>query len=176
MIPFYRQSFVMEVHKAFVSEEEKPSDGAQNVTLIKKRGRVVGLSPGRDQKQPSEDELDTSFSNTLYSEGELGHSELEEAPVNGQCGRPSTLHRFKRDHPLYDSHGTQFITNNGQHVPNFLGATLPRCDQGDRKFYCSTTLALFKPWKNGKDLKKSPSISWDDEFNAHSFKRKNSPR
>ena len=47
-VPFYWQSFVMEVRKAFDSEEEKPSYGVQKVTLIKKRGRVVGLSPVQD--------------------------------------------------------------------------------------------------------------------------------
>ena len=210
-IPFYWQSFVMEARKAFDLEEEKPSDGAQKLTLVKKRGRVVGLSPVQDylyrapelehvnlyewircykreklpkkktktdcvqdeaetdngsQEQPFEDE-NSSFSSAMYSETELGVP--EEIPANAQC-RPSTLYRFKQNHPLHDSHGTRFISNNSRRVPNFSGATLPRCDQGDREFYCSTMLTLFKPWRNGRDLKKAPSISWDDEFSMHPFK------
>jgi hypothetical protein len=42
-VPLYWQSFVMKVCKAF--EDEKPLDRAQKVTLIEKRGRVIGLSP-----------------------------------------------------------------------------------------------------------------------------------
>ena len=214
-VPFYWQSFVMEVRKAFDSEEEKPSYGVQKVTLIKKRGRVVGLSPVQDylyrapelehvnlyewircykreklpkkktkpdcmqeepkvddnsQEQPFEDEVDSSFSSAFYSEREL-LGDQEETPTKAQH-QSSTLYRFKNNHPLYDSHGTRFISNNSRRVPNFSGATLPRCDQGDREFYCSTMLTLFKPWRHGRDLKKSPSISWDDEFNTHSFNEK----
>ena len=49
---------------------------------------------------------------------------------------------------------------------------MPRCDQGDREFYCSTMLTLFKPWRHGRDLKKSQSVSWDDKFSTHAFKEK----
>ena len=171
-VPFYWQSFDMEVHKDF--EEEKPSDEAQKVTLIKRRGRVVGLSPVQDylycapelehvnlyewircykreklpknmtkqegtcmepeaddssEEQFFEDGNDSSFSSAVYSERELGDS--QETPVKAR-GRPSMLYRFKHDHPLYDSHGTRFISNNSHRVPNFAGATLPRCDQVDR--------------------------------------------
>ena len=215
-VPFYWQSFVMEAHKAF--EEEKPSDGAQKVMLIKKRGRVIGLSPVQDylyrapelehvnlyewircykrerlpkkktklddaqedpeadnssQEQPSEDENESSFSSDMYSKREPGDSEdlREETPAKAR-GRPSTLYRFNRAHPLYDSHGAQFISNNSRRVPNFLGAILLRCDQGDREFYCSTMLMLSKPWRHRRDLKKGQSISWNDEFDTHTFKEK----
>lgn len=53
-------------------------------------------------------------------------------------------------------------------IPNFVGNTLPRHDQGDREYYCSTMLALFKPWRSGLDLR-SPSESWDDAFRSHGF-------
>ena len=46
-IPFYLQPFVMEARKAF-EEEKKPSEGALKVTLIKRKGRVIGLSPVQD--------------------------------------------------------------------------------------------------------------------------------
>ena len=62
-IPFYWQSFVTEVRKAFDSGEEKPSDGAQKVTLIKKRGKIIGLSPVQDY---------------LYRSRELEHVNLYE--------------------------------------------------------------------------------------------------
>ena len=54
-------------------------------------------------------------------------------------------------------------------VPNFIGANLPRCDQGDREYYCCTMLTLFKPWRRGFDLKNSVQATWDDIFNNHKF-------
>src|SRR5438445_13070831 len=54
-------------------------------------------------------------------------------------------------------------------IPNFIGATLPRKDQGDRNYYCLTMLALFKPWRKGTDLKADASTSWHEAFEQHSF-------
>ena len=54
-------------------------------------------------------------------------------------------------------------------IPNFIGATLPRRDQGDRNYYCLTMLALFKPWRKGTDLKADASTSWHDTFEQHHF-------
>ena len=53
-------------------------------------------------------------------------------------------------------------------IPNFVGATLPRCDQGDREYYCSAMMTLFKPWRSGLDLKDSDE-SWDDVFSLFKF-------
>jgi hypothetical protein len=53
-------------------------------------------------------------------------------------------------------------------VPNFIGGTLPRCDQGDREYYCSTMLTLFKPWRNGHSLKIEDQ-TWDESFMGHQF-------
>ena len=61
------------------------------------------------EEQFFEDGNDSSFSSAVYSERELGDS--QETPVKAR-GRPSTLYHFKHDHPLYDSHGTRFISNN----------------------------------------------------------------
>ena len=48
--------------------------------------------------------------------------------------RHSNLMRFKMEHPLSDSHGVRYIMNNTSCVPNFVGANLPRCDQGDWEY------------------------------------------
>ena len=62
-------------------------------------------------------------------------------------------HAFLKDHPLYKTHEIEFDKKKNQVVPNFVGGSLPRCDRGDREYYCATMLTLFKPWRNGKDLK-----------------------
>ncbi|KAF8800467.1 hypothetical protein BYT27DRAFT_7052046, partial [Phlegmacium glaucopus] len=77
------------------------------------------------------------------------------------------LIKFKEEHPLHDSHGVKYISNNAKRVPNFAGANLPRCDQGDREYYCCTMLTLFKPWRKGSDLKSQKAESWDNTFHAH---------
>ena len=76
---------------------------------------------------------------------------------------------FTPEHPQYISHAVRYDSNRKSYVvPNFAGGTLPRCDQGDREYYCSTMLTLFAPWRDGKELKKD-NQSWDSAFRAYSF-------
>ena len=81
---------------------------------------------------------------------------------------PKNTYRYKRDHPLYNTHIAKVYPKKPNGAINFIGRTLPRCDQGDREFYCLTMLALFKPWRSGLDLKTSEK-SWDDTFTEHAF-------
>ena len=74
--------------------------------------------------------------------------------------------RFTVDHPLFATHGLKCLPC--PLVPNFVGQTLPRRDQGDREFYCTTMLTLFKPWRVGTTLKTNDA-SWDEAFTAHKF-------
>ena len=53
-------------------------------------------------------------------------------------------------------------------MPNFIGGTLPRCDQGDYEYYCLTMLTLFKPWRTGHDLKLVEE-TWEQAFNKYIF-------
>jgi hypothetical protein len=75
---------------------------------------------------------------------------------------------FLKDHPLCDTHAIKVMPENDKIIPNFIGATLPRRDQGDRELYCSTMLAFFHPWRTGKDLK-NESQTWDDAFTEYPF-------
>jgi len=75
---------------------------------------------------------------------------------------------FLNEHPLYDTHCIKFDSRKKYIVPNFVGGSLPRCDQGDREYYCTTMLTLFKPWRSGKDLKLD-NDSWDDTFTSYDF-------
>jgi len=75
---------------------------------------------------------------------------------------------FLQSHPLHRTHIAQFDATRINLVPNFVGGSLPRCDKGDREYYCATMLALFKPWRTGKDLK-SEGYSWDEAFTDHKF-------
>ena len=78
----------------------------------------------------------------------------------------SKLLPFLSSHPLAETHGVRLLKVT--RVPNFIGNTLPHRDQGDREYYCSTMLTLFKPWRSGLDLR-SNVYSWDETFTAHEF-------
>jgi hypothetical protein len=78
---------------------------------------------------------------------------------------------FLKDHPLYDTHIVNYNTNRITIVPNFVGGSLPRRDSGDREYYCATMLTLFKPWRNGKDLKDEDS-TWDKTFSSYNFSQR----
>ena len=76
--------------------------------------------------------------------------------------------KFMPDHPLYDTHRIFCLDKSEGFVPNFIGGPLPRSDCGDREYYCSTMLTLFKPWHDGRDLR-TDEQSWDDSFVNHKF-------
>jgi hypothetical protein len=78
------------------------------------------------------------------------------------------LLQFVSGHPLAETHIHGVCYLKTARIPNFSGNTLPRHDQGDREYYCSTMLALFKPWRSELDLR-SFSESWDDAFQSHDF-------
>ena len=75
-----------------------------------------------------------------------------------------TFFLFMNGHPSYDTHHVNILPENDGYVPNFVGGTLPRSDTGDREYYCSTMLSLFKPWRHRRDLK-GDDKSWDEAFN-----------
>jgi len=41
------------------------------------------------------------------------------------------LFNFAPDHPLENSHCTQWLPRDAASIPNFIGSSLPRSDQGD---------------------------------------------
>ena len=182
--------------------------------MIKKKGKIVGLSPVQDyvhrapelehislyewircykrekirqrkKRQGTEedkaaasdivpeenaasngDELDASFQSIqLEVESDV---EINPGPA-GSRNKSKNQYRFTKNHPLHETHVTRFVSDNMLRVPNFVGASLPRCDQGDREYYCCSMLTIFKPWQSGLDLKRSQMVSWDEEFTSHKF-------
>ena len=184
---FYWQSFVTEVRQDFDVEERE----VQKITLIKKKGKILGLSPVYDYiyRSPMLEDLclydwiqcyhrkktKKSESNKSLSTDEINDdifdisfetvTEIDEIPK----AKAQNIFHFTTKHPLHDSHASHLISNYEKRVPNFIGANLPRCDQGDREYYCCTMLTLFKPWRRGHDLKVSAQESWDDIFTEYEF-------
>ena len=51
------------------------------------------------------------------------------------------FYSFLPEHPQYNTHEIQCKYLSDFVVPNFIGGTLPHCDQGDHEYYCSTMLS-----------------------------------
>lgn len=163
------------------------------ITLIKKKGKVIGPSPVYDYiywspelenlclydwiqhyrrkkfKKPKTENSSAAKSDEILDENyNLSFetvTEIDESPG----AKTQNVFHFTSDHPLHDSHASHLISNYQKRVPNFIGANLPRCDQGDREYYCCTMLTLFKPWRRGHDLKNSAKASWDEIFSEYEF-------
>jgi hypothetical protein len=116
-------------------------------------------------------DLDLTTEEILSDDENISEYEFYESDSENEVtytGKPSHLYSFLKDHPLYKTHQIQFDKRKTNIVPNFVGGSLPRCDQGDREYYCATMLTLFKPWRSGKFLKQEDQ-SFDDSFNLFKF-------
>ena len=200
-VPFYWQSYIQEARRPFEDGDLKIP---QKVTVIKKKGKILGLSHVHDYVHRPGELADVNLYDWIKSykreklpkkekQSESSMKEDEAISADGSCDISLSLNqnldidsecdenldkkntrktnntmRFQLEHPLSDSHGVRYIVNNATRIPSFVGANLPRCDQGDREYYCSTMLALFKPWRQGTDLKCADKL-WDEEFSDHSF-------
>ena len=106
----------------------------------------------------SDEEVETDF------DSDSNYSESEKVPKQNKI---QGKYPFLQNHPLYETHQVSITTSNKM-IPNFVGGSLPRCDTGDREYYCTTMLTLFKPWRHGKDLKKKDQ-TWDEAFTEYKF-------
>ena len=177
------------------NEESKPEE---KVAILKYNNRIIGLSPVHDYIYRCEalhrmclydwvarcerTKLPKKWKLNSREKGEDdAHSVIErESSIDGWVSSnlrfrvsemTSTVFPLLSDHPLTKTHGTRCLPVRKEKVPNFVGPTLPRSDQGDREFYCSVMLTLFKPWRSGLELK-TQEQTWDDAFSTHDFSAK----
>src|ERR1700733_2610171 len=106
----------------------------------------------------SEEEVDTDFGS------DSDYIESDQIP---EKEKTQGKYAFLQNHPLYETHQVS-ISKPKNLVPNFAGGSLPRCDRGDREYYCATMLTLFRPWRHGKNLKEDDQ-SWDEAFTNYKF-------
>ncbi|KAF8811287.1 hypothetical protein BYT27DRAFT_7278067, partial [Phlegmacium glaucopus] len=194
-VPFYWQSFSKN-HKSDITAapEHAFEDHPEKLTLIKRNGRIVGFSPVHDYVyRPVQfhsmclyDWISTCQRERLPARklGKKVAVPIAETDTDEECRltndenisypadnvateMPKTkLLPFLSGHPLAETHGVRYLKT--ARIPNFVGNSLPRHDQGDREYYCSAMLALFKPWRSGLDLRQQTD-SWDDAFLSHEF-------
>ena len=205
-VPFYWLSFVQEVRKAW--EDDLAGECRQKVAILKRNGRVIGISNVHDYiyrpkgledvslydwistyqrvKLPakakirartgsSDDEavaetdrnkMQDDLTVTDDDDDGLGGPSISDFDSDHDSRNVAGTLRFTAQHPLFATHGLKRLSS--PLVPNFVGQTLPRRDQGDREFYCITMLTLFKPWRTGSTLRQRDA-TWDETFATHTF-------
>ena len=205
-VPFYWQSYVSEA-RSYFAETTLENYEKHKVALIKRKGRIIGLSsvfdyiyrpaelqnvtlydwisqfkrikiPKSDSKKIKEtksleDSLsDISSQSDIFENNSLDEDFEKFSEQEYELVPPKSIGKniyiYMPSHPLYATHAIKFNPDNLKTVPNFIGPPLPRKDQDDREYYCSTMLTFFKPWRTGNDLK-ALNTTWDEEFNKYKF-------
>ena len=124
-----------------------------------KRGKLPTKNKGEtaksgslpvDDKAVEENDCEEDFAwdepindTVIDTDGDDGKSFSDPGKDKATLTAKAMLH-FTANHPLFSTHGLKCLPS--PLVPNFVGQTLPRCDQSDQEFYCTTMLTLFKPW------------------------------
>ena len=120
-----------------------------------------------DTKEIDPDNISSDDSGD-YNSDETDVDIKDESDTKTVRDLPKNMYRFNKIHPLFDSHIVILKPLTPNAAVNFIGRILPRCDQGDKEFYCLTMLTFFKLWRSGLDLKKKDE-SWDEAFSGHEF-------
>ncbi|KAK0430068.1 hypothetical protein EV421DRAFT_1893638 [Armillaria borealis] len=155
-VTFYWKSFVSEVRNSWKSENEPLEE--VKIQIKRKDDKVIGVSPVEDYMKQSV-ELESMCLYEWIS---------RYAPKSKKRRTKLKKFSFLESHPLHDTHYISMCPEHERYVPNFVGGLLPRHDIGDRDYYCTTMLTLFKPWRCGMDLKTSEN-TWDHTFTLFMF-------
>ncbi|KAG6914216.1 hypothetical protein DXG01_001718 [Tephrocybe rancida] len=160
-------SYVKEAQHVWTTDNDpnQPLE-SEKLPIIKKHGRVVGLAQVYDYIYRSSELANMSLYKWVSRSKRVKMSEAKTAKKTSPNSAVTVA--FLPNHPLADTHRTLIHPPHSNRIPNLIGGTLPRSDQGDRQQYCLTMLTLFKPWRNGCDLKMS-SQDWNESFTAHKF-------
>ncbi|TFK73097.1 hypothetical protein BDN72DRAFT_721669, partial [Pluteus cervinus] len=149
----------------FVTEAKKPWNDSD----------IIGVSNVNDYvHRPGVLENITLYEFFSRCEREKSTVDDEDMDIGEDCiadwsGVDPGLYQFLSSHPLAKSHQLRLSSPNKECIPNFVGATLPRNDRGDKEYYCLTMLVLFQPWRTGSDLRAGHE-TWEDAYDAYSFK------
>ncbi|KIJ60978.1 hypothetical protein HYDPIDRAFT_177190 [Hydnomerulius pinastri MD-312] len=197
---FYWKTFVTEAQKCWHPDEYNKYMSEDNLMLQRNGANLMGVSQAFDYIYRSSDldhlslydwvstceqkclprkyvKVDVVGRKTCVDPGSnMASLNVESDADSSECSNntvplKTSFLMFSGDHPLHKTHYLHVRKDAQKLVPNFIGPPVPRPDKGDREFYCSTMLALFKPWRSGNDLK-SKDQSWDSAFHSHLFENR----
>ncbi|KAF7969378.1 hypothetical protein HWV62_27468 [Athelia sp. TMB] len=152
MTPCYWKNDVRKAMQPFVTDKE-----CKEVLGDTSEEKVTALLVDED----AEAEEAANIRNDIDSGSDLDPGDLVDGDAGDVDPESMDQHLFLKGHPQRNTHWMQVLDDDGSMVPNFIGGHLPRCDKGDREYYCATMLTLFKPWRAGNE--------WDDAFHVHTF-------
>ncbi|PPQ87199.1 hypothetical protein CVT25_014754 [Psilocybe cyanescens] len=154
-VPFWWRSYVSDVRMYWMSSldtnEINPSDVEDLQVADQQEDNVVLRR--HDDTDMSLFEWIQTYERRKRTKKELEKTNVDANIVEAGCvddilmggGRPDTSKATSRVKCDFDH-----VRNT---VPNFVGGPLPRRDNGNRDYYCCSMLTLFRPWRNGGDLK-----------------------
>jgi hypothetical protein len=144
---------------AHYEKDEKEVDSSDDESVTEGEDELNFLGGGAPMSDIEDESVHESLAEESFDELNDYENVYDDEPDSQE---------FLPDHPQCSTHKVIVVDEENALVPNFVGGGLPRCDQGDREYYCSTMLSFFKPWRNGKDLKLEDE-SWDEAFAGYSF-------
>lgn len=110
-------------------------------------------------------ELESDYT-TGDDESDYSDSDSDDEP---KAKRKSMTHLyFLSQHPHHDTHFVRLNAEKNAMIPCFVGGILPRRDKGNQEDYALTMLTIFKPWRDGRDLKDTDD-SWENAMLSHKF-------
>ncbi len=148
----------------WIQQVQKVKGGTQR---LKKLSKVVS-HPDDECGNENEDDDNLKVEEN-FNTGEKRNRDAD----NEHNGLVDYSDMYLENHPQRQTHQAHLLpyTEYSHRVPNFLGGSLPRRDAGDVDNYAATMLTLFKPWRNGTDLKQDMQM-WNEAFQNFKFSDK----
>ncbi|VDB99246.1 unnamed protein product [Peniophora sp. CBMAI 1063] len=122
-----------------------------------------------DTTEEEDADLDGDDSRDQFSE-----SDEEYEPETDVDDQPEVNTKLKTDkmfllgHPQRKTHTVSLLDPSKARIPQFIGGLLPREDQGNLEDFYIAMLTLYKPWRNGQDLKDAEE-SWKEAHEAYEY-------
>jgi hypothetical protein len=145
-----KQEVTNEYDKEMIDDEIDELDILNNNEVLD--SNILQSGGGSDQKNWDSTDYDSLDEPTDDDDDDKDIDDESSDELNIGDGNAQELyedeeekHQFMKAHPQFQTHHVHCIDEDNI-VPNFLGGSLPRCDQGNREYYCLTMLTLFKTW------------------------------
>jgi hypothetical protein len=133
--------WVQMASKVKVSKRQQDHDDDvddDELDVISEENTTPGVKHNKVDSDAESDDL--NLRDNEPSHDYIVDDDTEDEDNDSDLDPTAKLHSFLKEHPLYKTHKASFDDRKHKVVPNFVGGSLPRCDRGDREYYCATML------------------------------------
>lgn len=164
---FWWKSYTSAVMRSWTENEEDHAE--EDVMLDKEGNEFIAFSNVDDYVfRPSMFD-DMCLTEWIQTSSKRRLTKRERQVEDSEVAVPAGWSRFEAGHVHENSHIVKCDKKlMDTVVPNYAGGSVPRRDQGDREYYCTTMLTMFAPWRTGRDLKECGE-TWEDAFTKYPF-------